>query len=169
MKNQPEYSFERDSSIWVVIRWRKSESGSGYTGDKIASYTQKDDARKEVYRLNGWKDMRLDFSNNWNSKLNGKAFTTIRIWNESKYVTGNVYEIRLGNTKKGIARLVSLKRMRLDQINDFIALLDTGYNAEECRGIIKKMYKNKHINWETQLLAYCLFVFIEDGNNLFNN
>lgn len=163
MSNHPEYTFERDSTIWAVIRWKRSENGNGFIGEKIATYILKEDARREVYRLNGWKDMRLDFSYNWNSKLNGKAFTSIRLWNESKYKVGNVYEIWLGNTKKGIARLISLKRMRLDQINDHIALLDTGYQADECREMIKKMYKNKHINWESQFLAYCLFVYI-DGN-----
>ncbi len=131
MKKQPEYTYERDSSVWAIIKWRKSEHGNGFIGQKIATCILKEDARKEVYRLNGWKDMRLDFSYNWNSKLNGKAFTSIRLWNESKYEVGNVYEIWLGNTKKGIARLISLKRMRLDQISAHIALLDTGYRAHE--------------------------------------
>lgn len=165
----PEYTFERDSSTWAVVRWRKSESGNSYVGEKIATYILREDARKEVYRLNGWKDMRLDFSYNWNSKLNGKAFTSIRLWNEAKYEVGNVYEIRLGNTKKGIARLISLKRMRIDQISDHIALLDTGYRADKCRELIKTMYKNKRIDWDKQYLAYCLFEYIESKNDLFNN
>jgi hypothetical protein len=169
MKKQPEYTYERDSTVWAVIRWRKCESGNGYIGEKISTYMLREDARKEVYRLNGWKDMRLDFSYNWNSKLNGKAFTSIRLWNENKYEVGNVYEIRLGNTKKGIARLVSLKRIRLDQINDHIALLDTGYRANECREMIKTMYKNKRIDWDNQYLAYCLFEYVESKNDLFNN
>ena len=129
----------------------------------------KEDARREVYRLNGWKDMRLDFSHNWNGKLNGKAFTSIRLWNEGKYQVGNEYKIRLGNTKKGVARLVSLKRIRLDQINDHIALLDTGYMANECKELIRTMYKNKHIDWNNQYLAYCLFVYVEDKKDLFGN
>lgn len=166
---QPEFTFERDSTVWAIIQWRKSDHGSGYVGEKIATYILKEDARKEVYRLNGWKDMKLDFSYNWNGKLNGKAFTSIRLWNEGKYEVGNEYEIRLGNTKKGTARLISLKRIRLNQINDYIALLDTGYQVDECREMLKTMYKNKHINWETQFLAYCLFMYIDENNNLFNH
>lgn len=169
MRKQPEYTFERDSTIWAVIRWRKSKDGNGYVGKKVATFILKEDARKEVYRLNGWKDMRLDFSYNWNNKLNGKAFTSIRLWNENKYEVGNVYEIRLGNAKKGSARLISMKRIRLNQINDHIALLDTGYMANECVEIIKTMYKNKRIDWDTQCLAYCLFLYIEDKMDLFNN
>src|SRR5690554_4448825 len=168
MRKQPEYTFERDATIWAVIKWRKSDTGEGYIGEKVSSHVFKVDARKEVYRLNGWKDLRLDFAYNWNKKLNGKAFTSIRLWNENKYQVGNVYDIWLGNTKKGIASLVSLKRIRLDQINDHIALLDTGYRSAECQDMIKKMYKNKRINWESQYLAYCLFMYEENKNDLFN-
>lgn len=166
---QQEYTFERDSTVWAVIRWKKSEHGNGYVGEKVSTYILKEDARKEVYRLNGWKDKRIDFSYNWNSKLNGKAFTSIRLWNEAKYQVNSVYEIRLGNTKKGLARLISLKRIRIDHINDHIALLDTGCRAEECKQLIKTMYKNRHINWESQDLAYCLFMYVEDKKDLFNN
>ena len=89
--------------------------------------------------------------------------------NEAKYQVNSVYEIRLGNTKKGLARLISLKRIRIDHINDHIALLDTGYRAEECKQLIKTMYKNRHVNWESQDLAYCLFMYVEDKKDLFNN
>lgn len=54
MKKQPEYSYERNSTIWAVIRWRKSATGNGYIGEKIATYILKEDARREVFRLNGW-------------------------------------------------------------------------------------------------------------------
>ena len=169
MKKQPEYTIERDATIWAVVKWHKSDTGNGYVGEKISSHVMRKDARKEVYRLNGWKDMRLDFAYNWNKKLNCKAFTSIRLWNENKYQVGNVFEVWLGNTKKGVASLVSLKRMRIDQINDHIALLDTGYRADECKDMIKTMYKNKRINWSTQYLAYCLFIYEENNNDLFNN
>ncbi len=55
-----------------------------------------------------------------------------------------------------------MKRMRLNDINEHIARLDTGYSAIECREIIRKMYKNKRVNWETRYLAYLLFAYVDE-------
>lgn len=158
MGEQSEYTYERNGTGWAVYRWAKSEH-SGYDGVKVSSHILREDARREVYRLNGWVNKRLEFSYNWNNKLNNKAFTTIRLWNEKKYQEGRKYDVWLNSCNYGFARLVSVKRMKLADINEHIALLDTGYSADECREVIKKMYKNKPIDWETQQLAYLLFVF----------
>jgi len=50
----PEYTYERDGRIWCVVKWRETQSGD-YIGEKIATRVLKEDARREVYRLNGWK------------------------------------------------------------------------------------------------------------------
>ena len=160
-KKQPEYTYERDSTVWAVIRWTKAENGSGYRGEKIATYILKSDARKEVFRLNGWQDNRLEFSHNWNNKLHGKAFTSIRLWNEKKYIAGIEFPVYLNGFSRGFATLISVKRLKLAQINEHIARLDTGYSATECREMLRTMYKNKNINWDTQELAYCLLVWVE--------
>lgn len=159
MRTRPEYTYELRGTIWIVIRWKKSGNGTSYVGEKISTYMLREDARREVYRLNGWQIDRLNFSYNWNGKLNNSAFTSIRLWNEKKYVEGREYEVWIGSKNLGYARLVSVKKMKLADINEHIALLDTGYSAAECRGILIKMYKNAGINWETQQLAYLLFVF----------
>jgi broad specificity phosphatase PhoE len=54
MEKHPEYTYERDSYMWCIVRWREVRPGS-YEGRKIATYDKKEDARREVYRLNGWK------------------------------------------------------------------------------------------------------------------
>jgi len=64
-------------------------------------------------------------------------------------------------------KLISIKRMKLNDINEYIARLDTGYSAIECRDIIRKMYKNKRVNWETQYLAYLLFAYVDEEKTLF--
>lgn len=168
MKEKPEYTFERDFGGWHVIRWKKMVNGDGYTGEKVSSHILKSDARKEVFRLNGWKDFRLSFSYNWNSKLNGKAFTSIRLWNEGKYAEGKEYDVYLNDLYRGRCRLLSIKRIKLDQISEHIARLDTGYSAHECREMIRKMYKNKNIDWDMQYLAYCLFAYIDVKKGLFD-
>ena len=169
MKKQPEYTYEKDSTVWAVIRWTKTALGNGYTGEKVATYILKEDARREVFRLNGWQDNRLEFSHNWNNKLLGKAFTTIRLWNEKKYIEGREFPVYLNGFSRGFAVLLSVKRLKLEQINEHIARLDTGYSAAECRELLRTMYKNKQIDWDRQDLAYCLFAFVEKKRDLFNN
>lgn len=82
----------------------------------------------------------INFSYNWNNKLNCKFFTTLRLTNYNKYRTGLVYEIQLNNQSIKHARIVEIKVFPLDKINDFISGLDTGYNKEETIKIINRMY-----------------------------
>jgi uncharacterized protein YqfB (UPF0267 family) len=102
----------------------------------------------------------LEFSYNWNNKLANKAFTTLRLHNERKYETGKVFEIKLKNSILGTAELRDKRTIRLDQLNSFITFLDTGYGVDKTKDLIRTMYKNKNINWETQLLDFCLFVYL---------
>lgn len=54
MLRHPEYTYELDSNLWALIRWREVAPGS-FVGKKVATFDLKEDARREVYRLNGWK------------------------------------------------------------------------------------------------------------------
>ncbi|WOG19693.1 hypothetical protein [Bacteroides thetaiotaomicron] len=51
--SQPEYSYAPIYSRWAVYRW--TESGNISTGDKVAEFPTHEEARRECYRLNGWK------------------------------------------------------------------------------------------------------------------
>ncbi len=114
----------------------------------------------------------LKFSTNWNNKLNCNSFTTLRLRNDNKYYKGAKVNVWLGNSYKGKATIIGVSFFTLEQINEFVARLDSGYPAEECRKIILQIYKNKpNINWATQQLAFCLIVY--DGRakqpDLFSN
>lgn len=50
---KPEYSYEPKGSRWVVLKWE--HSGNISTGDKVYEYSEREEARKECFRLNGWK------------------------------------------------------------------------------------------------------------------
>ena len=39
--------------------------------------------------------------------------------------------------------------MKLNQVNEFIARIDTGYGVAKFREIVQTMYKNKGIDFET--------------------
>lgn len=46
-KPKPKYSFCRRWSRWAVY--------NDETGSKVCDYLEREDARKKVYELNGWK------------------------------------------------------------------------------------------------------------------
>lgn len=167
MKKQPEYTYERDNGVWSVFRWREGNNGMRIA-EKVYSCLQRENARKEAYKLNGWMDIRLEFTHNWNNKLQCKSFTTIRLWNERKYVEGKELPVYLHGFDRGFARIISVKKIKIEQINEHIARLDTGYSARECKELIRTMYKNKNIDWEKQYLAYCLLQFVEEKKTLFD-
>lgn len=82
----------------------------------------------------------LDFSYNWNNKLDYLAFTTLRRHNPGKYSTGKILTVSLKKDFKCTAEIVGIRTIPLEKINDFIAYLDTGYSLVECNAIIRKMY-----------------------------
>ena len=94
----------------------------------------------------------LKFSYNWNNKLDCKVFTTLRL--SSKYEVGDLVEVKLNSLYKFNAIIIGKKVIKMEKINDYIAYLDTGYDTDECRGILKKMYKD--VDWTTQNLYYYL-------------
>lgn len=82
----------------------------------------------------------INFSNNWNKKLDNTAFTTIRLENPNKYKIGQQYEIKLNHKKITVGKIIEIRKLMFKDINEFIAYLDTGYSSTECKKIIQKMY-----------------------------
>lgn len=99
----------------------------------------------------------LEFSTNWNHKLDCDYFTTIRLQNPKKYAKGNEFQVLLHSCKKqvlkGVVEVVEIRNVFLNGLDDYTCMLDTGYNASETIKLIKSMYKNKFINWDRQLLS----------------
>lgn len=81
----------------------------------------------------------LDFSYNWNNKLDCEYFTTIRrsglMW------VGQTVDVYLKGSFRGPHIIVEKKALKIGQINPFIAGLDTGYSVEETKKVLKTMYK----------------------------
>jgi hypothetical protein len=84
----------------------------------------------------------LSFSYNWNNKLDCQAYTTLRLMS-GKYRVGNQFQVLLNGQDHHKAEVVDVKSLKLAQINEFIAHIDTGYTAEECRNILRRMYGEK--------------------------
>lgn len=110
----------------------------------------------------------LHFSYNWNKKLNGTAFTSLKLSN--RFSIGDKVEILLKDEVIGEAEVIGKKTLKLADINDYIAYLDTGYNKSRCKEILTTMYKNKKIDWDTQIIRFYLFkMYRRNGVNINDN
>lgn len=103
---------------------------------------------------------KLNFSYNWNNKLDCNVFTTLRLKSE-RYKVGNKFRLFLKEDHKKDVEIIAVKHFPLSNITDYIAGLDTGYTAPERQALIKKMYTNKNIDWSSQQLAFVLFKTIK--------
>ena len=97
---------------------------------------------------------RLNFSTNWNGKLNCNCYTTIRKLSPG-YTVGKVFDVYLVDEFLHQANLVSKTIISINEITDPMAYVDTGYNAAETKGIFRKMYAT--IDLQTQ--PFLLMVF----------
>lgn len=105
---------------------------------------------------------RLSFSTNWNGKLWTSCFTTIRLYNPKKYYVGATFEIWQNKSFLHKAIVMDVKKIQMSQLSDWICYLDTGYNAEETRNVLKTMYKdNKELETGDLSLSYVLLKTIK--------
>ncbi len=56
---KPEYYYAPRGHIWIVYRY---DDERRMTASKVKEFRSKDEARDEVYRLNGWKKKQNSFS-----------------------------------------------------------------------------------------------------------
>jgi hypothetical protein len=96
----------------------------------------------------------LKFSYNWNHKLDCDAFTTIRIFNKLKHVPGTPVAIKLKEEDKGTGVIKDVRTFMLDNMNSFMAYIDTGYPLDEAKQVILRMYSK--VDFKTTLLALIL-------------
>jgi hypothetical protein len=113
---------------------------------------------------------KLEFSTNWNNKLDCKCFTTIRIYNTKKHFKGNQFEVFLQKKYKAKVEVLSIGVIKINSLTDYICYLDTGYSSAETIEILKKMYPR--IDFKNTYLTVLLLKKIEPSKpkqeNLFN-
>jgi hypothetical protein len=105
----------------------------------------------------------IKFSYNWNKKLNcTKAFSTIRLRNDKRYILGKDFMIMLKekekNTDFGVSRLSYIHHFTIEKLSPAMALIDTGYPLADCQKLIKTMYKNIVTDWSKQELSFMIFI-----------
>jgi hypothetical protein len=105
----------------------------------------------------------ISFNQNWNNKLFCKAFTTLRLHSAKKYKKNDIHNV-VFNPKNspskilGTAKIVAVKTLLLSEVNEFIAHLDTAYNIDGFKNIVKGMY-GKTANLETQKFDLVTYVY----------
>lgn len=98
----------------------------------------------------------INFSTNWNNKLDCQAFTTMRLYNAKQHYAGRKVKLKLKGHDRGNGRIEAVKAFHIDKLSPYISYLDTGYSVDDCKNILKRMYSN--INWDTTQLALILIV-----------
>lgn len=102
---------------------------------------------------------KLEFSTNWNSKLDCKCFTTIRIYNQTKHFKGNQFEVFLQKKLKGKVAVLNVAILKIEKLTDYICYLDTGYSRSETIELLRKIYPR--IDFRNKNLAILLLKKIE--------
>ncbi|MCA0381690.1 MAG: hypothetical protein LCH58_05985 [Bacteroidetes bacterium] len=101
----------------------------------------------------------LNFSYNWNNKLQCKAYTTIRLYGR-KYQQGKRFQVQLKGENLHVAEVVEIKPFYLQQLNEFMAYVDTGYSSTEARDIVIRMYPRVDV-FKQQMCMVLLRVITE--------
>lgn len=98
---------------------------------------------------------KINFSTNWNNKLDNAYYTTLRL--SGRLCVGDTVEVWHNKSFKHHALVRGKRKMTIDQINDWMAAIDTGYEREECCNILRRMYPLiSHEQWQTQPIYFYL-------------
>lgn len=95
----------------------------------------------------------INFESNFNNKIECIFFTLIKIKSD-KYQEGHEYEIMLRGIPIKSAKIVEIKELKAENLNEFIAGVDMGCKVFEVRNYLEKTYKN--VNWKKQVLYLML-------------
>lgn len=100
--------------------------------------------------------LKCAFSTNWNNKLSCDYFSTLRLYS-NEFIVGHTYDIELKSKHFKFAECRCVKVLNIEEVSEYIAGLDIGYDIVETKKIIKTMYKNLNLDWTTQRLVFVLF------------
>ncbi len=107
----------------------------------------------------------IKFSENWNNKLDGDYFTTIRLYNKEKF--DYYYElfekkeevaIMLKDKEKCIAKIIDLEVRMMRDIPSFSVIVDVGADRMTFDKLMESMYHKKP-EWNgnfTRMIVLCI-------------
>jgi hypothetical protein len=99
----------------------------------------------------------IRFSQNWNKKLDTAAFTTLRLHNPMRHQRLQVFKVMINSQHYCNAKLIAVKPMKLSEVDEYTARLDSGLPKHKFVEAIKRMYKSKGLMYDKQLFDLLLF------------
>jgi hypothetical protein len=109
---------------------------------------------------------KIEFSYNWNNKLNCKSFSTVRLENPKKYKLLDIYEVILktkGNSpdiSKGLVRLQAIHNFYLHEVSPAISFLDANLSTIDFQKLVITIYKNKNVNFHMLKMSFLVFQYL---------
>jgi hypothetical protein len=87
----------------------------------------------------------INFTKNYNSKLYGKYFTSIRIPG-AKWIIGEHYKVILDDRMFTRAKLLHITIVQLHELPKYTAMLDTGMDLAAAKQLLTSIYGESLIN-----------------------
>lgn len=109
-------------------------------------------------------DERIEFEENYNNKLNCICFPMVRLSHPVKNAVGATKQIYLKGKWKGNAKIMTVNRIKIDQITPVMSKLDADMLPEDYRRWIRLQNKNRPgIDWDTQLLDFIVLEYCKES------
>lgn len=102
----------------------------------------------------------LTFSANWNNKLFGSVFSTIRLQNSEKWKIGEIWTIKLksnlGDVTVCTAEVIDVVPTEINSLTS-IACIDTGLSLEQTKKMFREWYQKYATSENEIFLHYIVF------------
>lgn len=100
----------------------------------------------------------LNFSQNWNDKLNQSEFTTIRLHKHPFWTIGDNLTITLGKSSKSakklaVGKIISIRTVRINELTETDAQTDIGQSLPYLFQVLSSIYGREVNDWGKQLLV----------------
>lgn len=114
---------------------------------------------------------KIEFSKDWNNKLSGDYFTTIRIFDDGKFLyylqclrQGFVFDVAVNKSIVAKAKLVDISVSLLKNIDITLINTDSGLSEPDFYLLMEKMYQKKDMWAEdyTPMVVLCFKKWIEN-------
>lgn len=108
------------------------------------------------------QNLRLEY--NFNNKLDCDCFSVIQPLNPILFTVGNTLEVYLKQQALGQAEVLFHRELREDQISNWIAYLDTGYNRAQALQMLRRAFRTtkQEVIYSLALLKYVRRYDFED-------
>ncbi len=109
----------------------------------------------------------IKFTSNPNGKLFLPFFMDVRLFDEEKYMAGNVLEVALNNKVLGLAKVMAVKNFRYAHLNDTFSFMNCGKHAAYQAELLRRYYVHElDMKPDTQLMQI-VFKYQERNIELF--